>query len=159
MLASVCEGKLPSWPSDVLASMRLPKRAEDIRYEQFGGTYQVFFNAHACYPARETIEDMAAAMSSLGWKRLTDDPLNPGRPLSHTLHPNGLGWMHVIDTKDGVVHHYFGWLDYWEDSQGNMLQYRFTLRNNTGDIEEACDLGGFIDYIPKAVWEHMKGSN
>ena len=156
VISGVCEAKAPSWPPEVLASIWLPKGAEDIHYEEFGGNYQVFFRVLVCYPASEAIEDMVSAMNSRGWKRMKDDPLNPGLPLRGATHHPNSGWNLVIDNENGVVRYYRGWLEYWEDPSGNLLQYRFTLRSDADDLAKTCDLGVFVNYSPKAVWEQMK---
>lgn len=108
LTAQVWAGQPSLFPPAVLSSIWLPAAASDIRYEEFGGTYQVFFNARVCYTAKEIIDDMVKAMNGRGWKRLMTDPLNPGRSLNHVTEPSGLAWNHVIDTKDEIARHYFG---------------------------------------------------
>jgi len=144
-----CKVEDQQWPQSVINSLWVPSEAQ-IEKKYHEGSYTIEYAARVCYPAKDVIDEMVKAMISKGWKRLGYGPLNPSVPLNHVLNK----WNRGLDKNYRVE---YGWIEFWEDNEKNIVEYRFVYQPAKGDIiiGEDCSLRGIISYIPRDVVNAM----
>jgi len=150
VLLQGCRQVNTGWPSYATESLWIPPIAQEVRREVFLGSYQVFYKAGVCFPATEFIRDMASAMGNKGWKRLVNDPLNPGRVLDHARDPDLQFGYFAYENRYRV----YKWTEYWQDASGNIVAYTFTYMTRTADdVRKACTIDCFGSFVPVRVWQ------
>jgi hypothetical protein len=143
LLVAGCAGRRESWPEGVEKSLWVPKNAQIIE-RSHQGFYRISYSAHACYPAEAVIADMVTTMTAKGWRRLDYGPLNPTVPLSPKLGT----WNRGLDRNYRLG---YGWMEAWEDREGNLIDYRFEYHPTgpQGITTEDCLLQGWSYYTPE----------
>lgn len=146
-----CVAQKEIWPPEVLNDMWAPKESQIVE-RHHRGTYEMVYTVNVCYPAKNVTDDMVNSMTLRGWERLSYDPYNPW------ISPNsGLSrWNRTMD-KDYRVG--YGWLDYWEDREKNVIEYHFKYEPQKRESivnNEECSLAGVSTYIPKDLMHEIQ---
>lgn len=96
---------------------------EAINLSRNAGAYESFHLAYELtqkHPATKTIQETAKRLTSLGWKPLQSDWLNPEIPSSHVN-----GWSDFVDATGNPRLRVHLWKGQWQDSAGNLVEYSF----------------------------------
>ena len=146
--------EVATWPPYVLDSVWLPQMAERTKYDLFNGSYQVFYQAGVCYPAKGIIDGMVESMTAKGWRRLPYDPMNPGLKSAFVLDADKPEQLRGMSWPGSA------WQDHWLDKAGNVVfyDYRYDVTYSSflqfeRDLRKACSLQGSVIYFPAAVWD------
>jgi hypothetical protein len=132
--------------------MHVPKEATNINYYTLEGSFQVYYKTKANWPGDKFINSIVNYMSRIGWKRLEEDFLNPGRKL-HWAREGDIYIKWGFYEDKGIDVHL--WMDDWEDSSKNIVRYSLkyrTKRNNNVSITcEDSNLEVIVIYIPAEI--------
>jgi len=150
------ESKALNWPENVKTAFFIPQEVRSRNDYELKGTYQTIFQTKSCWPGGQYIEMIGGYMSQRGWKKLDEDPLNPGlNPHWRREGSLTMKWGHFIDKDNKDV---FQWMEGWEDIETNLVRYSLKYRNERKDnvliSPESCDIDVIIIFTPKDI--HQK---
>jgi hypothetical protein len=117
--------------------------ARNIQYSKFRGTDQLSFEIEEDYPAKRTLWEISKNLEEKGWKPLSEDYLNPGRPSSHIR-----GWSDFIDATKSVEIKVHQWLAQWENRDGDIFWCTLSYSYSRGGSQNLKNLSVSEIYIP-----------
>ena len=82
----------------------------------------VTYEVKEAHPAMNAISTITEALEDSGWRRLQEDILNPGLPLSFSR-----GWVEYEDVSAAKSKYVYQWSGQWEDNLGQVAWYILTL--------------------------------
>jgi hypothetical protein len=122
--------------------------AKEVKRQQIGETWQVYYEVPIAYPADPVLKHIGASLAKAGWQPLPSDFLNPHLPSSHQT-----GWGSFVDatTKPNTKVHQ--WLAQWKNPQGEVVFFALQYRYEEKGTPDLNTLRVYASHSPRQIAE------